>query len=48
MLKITKRTEYALIALRHLNENKGKGVSFSAKEISLLYSLPLENLAILK
>ena len=45
MLKITKKIEYALIALRHLNENKGKGVSFSAKEISLLYSLPLENLA---
>ena len=45
MLKITKKIEYALIVLRHLNEHKENRVSFSAKEISLLYSLPLENLA---
>ena len=45
MLKITKKIEYALIVLRHLNDNKENRVSFSAKEISSLYSLPLENLA---
>ena len=45
MLKITKKIEYALIVLRHLNEHKENGVSFSAKEISSVYSLPLDNLA---
>jgi len=45
MLKITKKIEYALIVLRHLNEFKEDEISFSAKEIALKYSLPFQNLA---
>ena len=44
MLNITRFIEYALIALRHINEN-GKGKLYTSKEISLLYNIPQELLA---
>ncbi len=40
MLKLTKKADYGLIALRHLAVNQGGG-SASAKEISDRYGLPL-------
>ena len=43
MLKITKKVEYALIAVRHLQENKEKLVPVS--EISSSYGIPKEILA---
>ena len=43
MLKITKKVEYALIAVRHLHENKEKLVPVS--EISSSYGIPKEILA---
>jgi len=43
MLKITKRVEYALIAIRHLQENQDVLVSVS--DISAAYGIPKEILA---
>jgi len=43
MLKLTRRLEYALIALRHMQQ-RGDGLS-SAKEIAELYMIPQELLA---
>ena len=43
MLKITKKVEYALIAVKHLQENKDKLVSVA--EISFSYGIPREVLA---
>ena len=44
MLKITRKAEYALIALRHLNSIKG-GELATVKEISTQYGIPQELLA---
>ncbi|HBN45425.1 MAG TPA: Rrf2 family transcriptional regulator [Candidatus Marinimicrobia bacterium] len=44
MLKITRKVEYALIALRHMQE-KDPGELTSAKEIAELYAMPVELLA---
>ena len=44
MLKITRKVEYALIALRHLQTNKDGQLS-SAKEIAAAYGIPQELLA---
>lgn len=44
MLKITRKVEYALIALRHLQQN-GQGKLCSAKTLSLEYGIPQELLA---
>ena len=44
MLKITRKVEYALIALRHLQANK-EGQLSSAKEIAETYGIPQELLA---
>jgi Rrf2 family protein len=44
MLKITRKVEYALISLRHLQQ-KEKGQLSSAKEIAEAYSIPQELLA---
>jgi len=44
MLKITRRVEYALIALRHLKEAK-HGKLTTAKEIAEHYAIPQELLA---
>ena len=43
MLKITKKVEYALIAIRHLQENQDNLVSVS--ELSSSYGIPKEILA---
>lgn len=43
MLKITRKVEYALIAVRHLKENSENLVSVN--EISKLYGIPKELLA---
>ena len=43
MLKITKKVEYALIAIRHLQENQDKLVPVS--DISASYGIPREILA---
>tara|TARA_A100001015_G_scaffold148822_2_gene165028 strand:+ start:1198 stop:1599 length:402 start_codon:yes stop_codon:yes gene_type:complete len=40
MLKLTRKTEYALIALRHLQQVK-KGEIVSAKEIANVYKIPI-------
>lgn len=44
MLKLTKKADYALIAVRHLADEPASGAR-SAKEIARLYGLPLELLA---
>ena len=44
MLKITKKTEYALIALSHIESQK-KDSLISSKEISMRYSIPKELMA---
>ena len=44
MLKITRKVEYALIALRHLQQND-EGQLCSAKTLSLEYGIPKELLA---
>ena len=44
MLKITRKTEYALIALRHLQQNDA-GVLSTSKEIATKYDIPKELLA---
>mgnify|MGYP000660377688 CR=1 FL=1 len=44
MLKITRKVEYALIALRHLQQNK-EGVLSSSKEIASQHDIPKELLA---
>ena len=44
MLKITRKVEYALIAMRHL-QNEGKNKTVSVKEISEKYSIPKQLLA---
>jgi len=41
MLKLTKRSDYGLIALRHLALNTVKSPTASAKEISDSYRIPL-------
>jgi Rrf2 family protein len=41
MLKLTKRSDYGLIALRHLALASEKGPTASAKEISDTYRIPL-------
>ena len=44
MLNITKTLEYALIAIRHINNN-GKGRLCTSREIASIYNIPLELLA---
>ena len=44
MLKITRKIEYALIALRHLQQND-IGVLSTSKEIASKYDIPKELLA---
>ena len=43
MLKLTKKIEYALIALRHIQ--RSRNILSSAKEISKIYMIPYEVLA---
>lgn len=44
MLKLTKKADYGLIAMRHLAEHAAEG-SFSAKDLAAEYGLPQEALA---
>ena len=44
MLKLTKKADYGLIAMRHLAEHSDRG-SCSAKDLAEAYSLPQEALA---
>ncbi len=44
MLKLTKKADYGLIAMRHLAEHSAQG-AFSAKDIADAYSIPAEALA---
>ena len=44
MLKLTKKTDYGLIAMRHLAEHADQG-SVSAKDLAELYSIPQEAMA---
>ncbi len=44
MLKLTKKADYGLIAMRHLAEHQGQG-SCSAKDLAETYGIPQEALA---
>lgn len=44
MLKITRKVEYALIALRHMQSENNDGLT-SAKEIATQYGIPQQLLA---
>jgi len=44
MLKLTRKVEYALIALRHMQNEEPDAIS-NTKEIAELYDIPLELLA---
>lgn len=45
MLRLSKKTDYALIAMKHLAMRPDGGGSSSAREISETYDIPLELLA---
>ena len=44
MLNITKTIEYALISIRHINNN-GNGKLYTTREIASIYNIPQELLA---
>jgi Rrf2 family protein len=45
MLRLSKKSDYALMAMRHLALRGDRGASASAREISEAYDIPLELLA---
>jgi Rrf2 family protein len=45
MLRLSKKSDYALIAMKHLATRPDGGASSSAREISETYDIPLELLA---
>ena len=45
MLRLSKKADYALIAMKHLAQMAGQGASSSAREIAELYDVPIEMLA---
>jgi Rrf2 family protein len=45
MLRLSKKSDYALMAVRHLALRGDRGTSASAREISEAYDIPLELLA---
>lgn len=45
MLRLSKKSDYALMAVRHLALRSDRGASASAREISEAYDIPLELLA---
>src|SRR5687767_11535736 len=45
MLRLSKKTDYALIAMKHLALNQGGAPSVSAREIAEQYDIPLELMA---
>jgi DNA-binding IscR family transcriptional regulator len=44
MLKLTKKADYALMAMKHLAENAGQG-AHSAKDVADAFGIPPEALA---
>jgi Rrf2 family protein len=44
MLKLTKKADYALMAMKHLAENADRG-ALSAKDVAISYGIPAEALA---
>ena len=45
MLRLSKKTDYALIAMKHLALNQGGAPSVSAREIAEQYDIPIELMA---
>jgi Rrf2 family protein len=45
MLRLSKKTDYALIAMKHLALNRDGAVSVSAREIAEQYDIPIELMA---
>ena len=45
MLRLSKKSDYALISMKHLATRSDSGASASAREISEAYDIPLELLA---
>jgi Rrf2 family protein len=45
MLRLSKKADYALIAMKHLTQHKGEAGSTSAREIAEQYDIPLELMA---
>ena len=45
MLRLSKKADYALIAMKHLSRLPGDGVSACAREIAEQYDIPLELMA---
>jgi len=45
MLRLSKKADYALMAMKHLAVRGDRGASASAREIAELYSIPLELMA---
>lgn len=45
MLRLSKKADYALIAMRHLAVQQAAGTSSSAREMAYAYDIPLELLA---
>ena len=45
MLRLSKKADYALIAMKHLSRLPGDGASTSAREIAEQYDIPLELMA---
>jgi Rrf2 family protein len=45
MLRLSKKADYALIAMKHLAQRHRAGLSTSAREIAELYGIPIELMA---
>ena len=45
MLRLSKKADYALIAMKHLAQNAAGGASSSAREIAEQYRIPIELMA---
>src|ERR1044072_1301189 len=45
MLRLSKKADYALIAMKHLALNRDAAVSVSAREIAEQYDIPIELMA---
>jgi Rrf2 family protein len=45
MLRLSKKADYALIAMKHLAQKSGGGLSTSARDIAEQYDIPIELMA---
>ncbi len=45
MLRLSKKTDYALMAMKHLATRQGEGATASAREIAEQYDIPIELMA---